>query len=128
MFITLVILLAIRIPYLAVEVEVKLVSLGRFMFLALDISKHFQKSSTRVSVIQKTKLIWDDTLRKVADTDRSQGTHPASDNGMNIEFDLVTLSISGLAGPGLQNGVCLSGCRKSVLKGDLEEHLPSPPT
>lgn len=58
LFITLVILLAIRIPYLAVEVEVKLVSLGRFMFLAMDISKHFQKSSTRVSVIQKTKLIW----------------------------------------------------------------------
>lgn len=70
----------------------------------------------------------DDTFRKVADTDRSQGTHPASDNGTNIEFDLVTLSISGLAGPGLQNGVCLSGCRKSVLKGDLEEHLPSLPT
>lgn len=53
--------------------------------------------------------------------------HPASDNGTNIECDLVTLSISGLAGAGLQNGVCLSGCRKSVLKGDLEEHLPSPP-
>lgn len=54
--------------------------------------------------------------------------HPASDNGTNIEFDLVTLSISGLAGAGLQNGVCLSGCRKSVLKGDLEERLPSPLT
>ena len=52
--------------------------------------------------------------------------NPASDNGTNTEFYLVTLSISGLAGAGLQNGVCLSGCRKSVLKGDLEEHLPSP--
>lgn len=54
--------------------------------------------------------------------------HPASDHGTNIEFDLVTLTISGLAGAGLQSGVCLSGCRKSALKGDLEEWLPSPPT